>query len=43
MRRELLRERKWRKWLTVALALTWTALGFIVKLLLPYAVRGMVR
>lgn len=43
MRRELLRERRWRKWLTVALALTWTVLGFIVKLLVPYAVRGMVR
>jgi hypothetical protein len=40
---ELFRERRWRRWLMLGLGAAWAALGFMAKIFLPYAIRGMAR
>ncbi len=37
------RARNWRNLLLGALAATWTVLGFMLKFLLPWAIKGMVK
>lgn len=32
---------KWKKWMTAAFAATWTAIAIVLKVLIPYAIRGM--
>lgn len=41
LKAELKTERKWRRWLTAALAATWSAMGITLKILVPYALKGM--
>ncbi len=40
--KELKRERQWRKFLIASLIATWTAFGTVVKVLLPYLVKGFI-
>jgi hypothetical protein len=37
----LKKERRWRRWLIGALVATWSALGLLLKVLLPYLVKGI--
>lgn len=40
---ELKRERRWRRWLTAAFAATWVSIYCVLKYLIPYAIKGMLR
>ncbi len=37
----LKKERKWRKWMIAAFLATWSTIGYVAKILLPYAIKGM--
>ena len=43
LERELTRERKWRKWLGRGFAALAVTVGGILKWLIPYAIRGMLK
>lgn len=40
---ELMQERKWRKWLWSAIAAVGVTVGGILKWLIPYAIKGMLK
>jgi hypothetical protein len=40
---ELKKERRWRNVLMTALGTTWAVLIYVLKLLVPYAIKGMMR
>jgi hypothetical protein len=40
---ELKKERRWRNILMTALGTTWAVLIYVLKLLVPYAIKGMMR
>lgn len=37
----LTKERKWRKWMIGAFLATWSIIGYVLKILIPYAIKGM--
>ena len=41
--KELEQERKWRKWLVRGFVATWGVLIFVLKWLIPYAIKGMLK
>lgn len=40
---ELENERRWRKRLMYAFGATWAAIGYILKLMIPFAIKGMLK
>ena len=42
-RLDLARERRWRKALISALISTWAAIGWMAKLMIPFAIKGMLK
>jgi hypothetical protein len=34
-------EKKWRRWMITALLASWSAIIYVLKLLIPYALKGM--
>ena len=40
---QVIEERRWRKWLITGLGATWATMAFVLKWLIPYAIRGMLK